>query len=92
MLDGSRLSLADNIAATRQVAELAHAAGVPCEAELGAVLGHEAGPLPPYEEFFETGLGFTDVAEAKRFVAETDCDWLSVAIANIHGYASFWHG
>ena len=88
MVDGSRLSLEENIEATRQVVEIAHQAGVPCEAELGAVLGHEAGPLPPYEELFESGLGFTDVKEAERFVQETDCDWLSVAIGNIHGAVS----
>ena len=85
MVDGSRLSLEDNIKATRAVAELAHAAGVPVEAELGAVLGHEAGPLPPYDELFASGRGFTDVEEAKRFAQETGCDWLSVAIGNIHG-------
>ncbi|MCG3209951.1 MAG: D-tagatose-1,6-bisphosphate aldolase subunit GatY [Anaerolineae bacterium] len=88
MVDGSRLSLDDNIAATRQVAELAHAAGVPCEAELGAVLGHEAGPLPPYDELFESGKGFTDVDQARRFVQETGCDWLSVAVGSIHGAIS----
>jgi fructose-bisphosphate aldolase class II len=88
MVDGSRLDLAGNIAATRQVVALAHAAGIPCEAELGAVLGHEAGPLPPYEELFESGLGFTDVQEAERFVRETGCDWLSVAIGNVHGAVS----
>ncbi len=43
MIDGSRLPLAENIHATQQVVELAHAAGIPVEAELGAVLGHEAG-------------------------------------------------
>ncbi|HUV91208.1 MAG TPA: class II fructose-bisphosphate aldolase, partial [Anaerolineae bacterium] len=64
MVDGSRLDLEQNIAATRQVVEMAHAAGIPCEAELGAVLGHEAGPLPPYEELFESGRGFTGVQEA----------------------------
>jgi fructose/tagatose bisphosphate aldolase len=85
MVDGSRLSLEDNIKATRQVVELAHAVGVPVEAELGAVMGHEAGPLPPYEELYASGLGFTSVVEAKRFVQETACDWLSVAIGNIHG-------
>jgi ketose-bisphosphate aldolase len=85
MIDGSRLSLDDNIKATREVAELAHAAGVPVEAELGAVLGHEAGPLPPYEELFATGKGFTRPEEATRFVKESGCDWLSVAIGNIHG-------
>jgi fructose-bisphosphate aldolase class II len=88
MVDGSRLKLEDNIQATRQVVEIAHAAGVPVEAELGAVLGHEAGPLPPYEELFASGRGFTDVQEAKRFAQETCCDWLSVAIGNIHGAVS----
>jgi fructose-bisphosphate aldolase class II len=88
MVDGSRLDLEENIKATRRVVEMAHAAGIPCEAELGAVLGHEAGPLPPYEELFESGRGFTDVYEAERFVQETGCDWLSVAIGNIHGAVS----
>lgn len=88
MVDGSRLGLEENVAATRQAVEMAHAAGVPCEAELGAVLGHEAGPLPPYEELFRSGLGFTDVAEAQRFAQETGCDWLSVAVGNIHGAVS----
>ncbi len=88
MVDGSRLDLEENIEATRQAVEMAHRSGVPCEAELGAVLGHETGPLPPYEELFESGLGFTAVEEAARFVRETDCDWLSVAIGNVHGAVS----
>jgi ketose-bisphosphate aldolase len=88
MVDGSRLNLEGNIEATRQVVEIAHAASIPCEAELGAVLGHEAGPLPPYEELFESGRGFTGVQEAERFVRETGCDWLSVAIGNVHGAVS----
>jgi fructose-bisphosphate aldolase class II len=88
MVDGSRLNLEGNISATQQVVELAHAAGIPCEAELGAVLGHEAGPLPPYEELFASGKGFTDVEEAVRFVRETGCDWLSVAVGNVHGAIS----
>jgi len=88
MVDGSRLPLAANIAVTRRVVDLAHAARRPVEAELGAVLGHESGPLPPYEELFASGRGFTDVAEAVRFVRETGVDWLSVAIGNIHGAIS----
>lgn len=88
MVDGSRLSLEENIGATRTIAAIAHKAEVPCEAELGAVLGHEAGPPPPYEEIFQSGRGFTNVDEARRFVQETGCDWLSVAIGNIHGAVS----
>jgi fructose/tagatose bisphosphate aldolase len=88
MFDGSRLPLEENINATRQVVELVHPQSIACEAELGAVLGHEAGPLPPYEELFASGKGFTRVDEAGRFVRETGCDWLSVACGSIHGAIS----
>jgi ketose-bisphosphate aldolase len=88
MVDGSRLPLEENIRVTREAVELAHAHDVPVEAELGAVLGHEAGPLPPYEELFASGKGFTDVPEAQRFVRESGTDWLSVAIGNVHGAIS----
>ena len=88
MVDGSRLSFDENMRCTRQIVELAHAAGVPVEAELGAVLGHETGPLPPYEELFASGKGFTDADEARRFVDGTGVDWLSVAIGNVHGAIS----
>ena len=59
MVDGSRLPLEENIQATRKITRMAHAAGIAVEGELGAVLGHEAGPLPPYEELFASGKGFT---------------------------------
>ncbi len=85
MVDGSRLSLEENIEATRKITQIAHAAGVAVEGELGAVFGHEAGPLPPYEELFRTGKGFTSPQDAKQFVAETGVDWLSVAIGSVHG-------
>ena len=85
MVDGSRLPLEENIRVTSTVVDMAHAEGVPVEAELGAVLGHEKGHLPPYEELFSSGKGFTRVDDAKRFVEETKVNWLSVAIGNIHG-------
>jgi len=88
MIDGSRLPFKENAAASKQVAQMAHAAGVPAEAELGAILGHESGPLPSYDELFASGQGFTDPDEARRFVMETGVDWLSVAIGNIHGAIS----
>lgn len=88
MVDGSRLPLEENIACTADVVRIAQKAGVPVEAELGAVMGHEAGPLPPYEELFISKKGFTDPNEAKQFAEESGADWLSVAIGNIHGAIS----
>lgn len=91
MLDGSRLDLEGNIAATRQATGLARARGVPLEAELGAVLGHGDVKPPPYDELFSAGIGFTKVDDARRFVRETGCDWLSVAVGTIHGaFANLW--
>ena len=85
MIDGSRLPLEDNIRITREVVGMAHPKGTPVEAELGAVMGHESGPLIPYEELIKSGKGFTKPEDAQCFVNETGVDWLSVAIGNIHG-------
>ncbi|MCD8096922.1 MAG: class II fructose-bisphosphate aldolase [Lachnospiraceae bacterium] len=85
MIDGSRLSLEDNIRVTAEAAALAHEAKVPIEAELGAVMGHENKEMPPYEEIFASKMGFTKLDEAKRFAQESSCDWLPVAVGNIHG-------
>jgi len=85
MIDGSQLSLDENIRGTAEAVAIAHEANIPCEAELGAVMGHENRQLPPYEEIFASKMGFTDVEEAAKFAAESCCDWLSVAAGNIHG-------
>lgn len=88
MIDGSRLAFDENIRITKTVVDIAHEKGVAVEAELGAVLGHEQGPLPDYEELFASGKGFTDAGQAEEFVKRTGVDWLSVAIGNIHGALS----
>lgn len=85
MVDASRLPLDENIEATKTIVDMAHAQGIAVEGELGAVMGHESGPMPPYEELFASGKGFTDPDEARRFVAETGVDWLSVAVGSVHG-------
>jgi len=85
MIDGSRLPLEENIAVTAEVVGITHAAGIPCESELGAVMGHESGTTPPYEEIFRTKKGFTSIEETGRFVRETGVDWLSIAAGSIHG-------
>ncbi|MEJ6396510.1 class II fructose-bisphosphate aldolase [Yoonia sp. 208BN28-4] len=73
MFDGSRLPLADNIAQTRAVVELAHAAGISCEGEIGFV-GYDAG---------EASSG-TDPQEAARFAAETGVDAMAISVGNVH--------
>lgn len=88
MIDGSRLPFEENIAVTRRVVEMAHPEGVVVEAELGSVLGHEEGPLPPYEELFASKRGFTDPDEAREFVRRTGVDWLSVSVGSVHGAIS----
>lgn len=88
MVDGSRLAFEENVAVTKNVVQLAHSHNIPAEAELGAVVGHEEGPAPSYEELFESGRGFTDMLQAERFVKETQVDWLSIAFGNVHGAIS----
>ena len=86
MVDASRLTLEGNIAATKSVCDIAHAAGIPVEAELGAVMGHETAQAAiPYEEIFEKKMGFTTVEDATKFVEGSGCDWLSVAVGSVHG-------
>lgn len=88
MIDGSRLPFAENVEITRRICESAHERDIPVEAELGAVLGHEASPSMSYDEIVATKAGFTNPDEAERFVRETGCDWLSIAFGNIHGAIS----
>jgi ketose-bisphosphate aldolase len=88
MVDGSRLTFKENIKQTGKITKLASRTKIPVESELGAVMGHESGPLPPYEDLFSSGKGFTSPEEAVHFADETGTDWLSVAIGNVHGAIS----
>ncbi|MDH7601136.1 MAG: class II fructose-bisphosphate aldolase [Armatimonadota bacterium] len=85
MIDASRLPFEENVEITAEVVRMAHTEGVLVEAELGSVLGHETGPLPPYEELFESKAGFTDPEQAREFVKRTNVDWLSVSVGSVHG-------
>lgn len=73
MFDGSRLPLSQNIAETAAVAELAHAAGVSCEGEIGFV-GYSGG----------AASAGTDPGEAARFAKETGVDAMAISIGNLH--------
>lgn len=73
MFDGSRLPLQENIDLTAAVAELAHAAGVSCEGEIGFV-GYAGG----------AASAGTDPAEAARFARETGVDAMAISVGNLH--------
>jgi ketose-bisphosphate aldolase len=79
MIDGSKLSFADNCALSRRVVELAHAAGVSVEGELGHV-GQNSEPTASDTQFL------TEPDDAARFVSETEVDALAVAVGTAHGF------
>lgn len=73
MFDGSRQSLSENIKQTKRIADMAHAAGVSCEGEIGFV-GYANG---------ENSAG-TDPGEAKTFAEETGVDAMAISAGNVH--------
>ena len=79
MIDGSRLSFAENCALTRRVAELAHARDVSVEGELGHVAHNDDNSTDP-------SSFYTRPEDAAKFVAETGVDALAVAVGTAHGF------
>ena len=77
-----------NVRVTREVVNAAHARGVTVEAELGCLGGIEDGQGAGLSEE-EAQDHLTDPDEAERFVAETGCDALAVAIGTSHGAYKF---
>jgi fructose-bisphosphate aldolase, class II len=77
MYDGAHLPFEENIATTRAVVEMAHARGIPVEAELGKI--------PDVSAAVDWSAYMTDVDEAERFVRETGVDWLAVSVGVVHG-------
>lgn len=73
MYDGSRLPLADNIAKTKAVVDLARKFGASCEGELGFV-GYADG----------AASAGTNPDEVGPFVTETGVDALAVSVGNVH--------
>ncbi|WP_282127876.1 class II fructose-bisphosphate aldolase [Roseobacter litoralis] len=73
MFDGSRLSLSENIDQTARIAEIAHAADISCEGEIGFV-GYAQG---------ENSQG-TDPEEAARFARDSGVDAMAISVGNVH--------
>ncbi len=84
MIDGSHLSLDENIKLTRQVVELAHKHNVTVEAELGRLGGIEDEIKVDAHE-----ANLTDPDDAERFIKETGCDSLAIAVGTSHGAYKF---
>ena len=73
MFDGSRKPLNQNIDETAVIAEMAHAAGISCEGEIGFV-GYSGGE----------GSNGTDPEEAARFATESGVDAMAISVGNVH--------
>lgn len=81
MADASHLPFAENVRVTRAVVEMAHAAGVPVEGELGYVPG-----ITGNDAVHHPGkLQLTSPEEAVRYVAEAGVDFLAISIGTVHG-------
>ena len=79
MIDGSALTLAENIELTAKVVKEVKSLGIPVEAELGKVGGKE----DDLEAEADTN---TNVAEAVEFVEKTGINSLAIAIGTAHGF------
>lgn len=79
MIDGSKLPFDENVELARRVTELAHKHDVSVEAELGTLAGIED------ENTHSETSSYTDPADVIRFVEQTGCDSLAIAIGTSHG-------
>ncbi|NOC47511.1 class II fructose-bisphosphate aldolase [Ruegeria sp. HKCCD7559] len=73
MFDGSRKPLQQNIDETAAIAEMAHAAGISCEGEIGFV-GYSGGE----------GSNGTDPEEAAKFARDSSVDAMAISVGNVH--------
>jgi len=89
MADGKTPASYDyNVDVTKQVVDKAHAIGVTVEAEIGCLGGIEDGHGAGLSEE-DAAEHLTDPEEAERFVKDTGCDALAVAIGTSHGAYKF---
>ncbi len=84
MIDASSKSLEENIEITKKVVEYAHAHGVVVEAELGTLAGVE-----DEVKVDAADSSYTRPEDVERFVKETGCDSLAIAIGTSHGAYKF---
>jgi fructose-bisphosphate aldolase class II len=87
MIDASHDPFDQNVKRTRAIVDLAHAAGVSVEAELGVLAGVEDDLTVDAAHSF-----YTNPQEVEDFVAATGCDSLAIAVGTSHGAYKFSGG
>lgn len=80
MFDGSSLPFEENVRKTKELVDIAHAAGIPLEAEIGKVPDAAKGPLSPEE----VQKYLTTPEEALDFYEKTGVDSLAVSVGSAH--------
>jgi ketose-bisphosphate aldolase len=80
MIDGSSMSLEDNVKLTRKVVEVAHSVDVSVEAQFDELPHAIEGVLP--KKVAKDSM--TDPRKAHDFVKQTGIDALSVSVGNVH--------
>ncbi|MBL1229687.1 class II fructose-bisphosphate aldolase [Enterococcus sp. BWB1-3] len=90
MYDASSKPYEVNLAETKEIVKIAHAAGVSVEAELGhiftsAVGGGEGRGSDSSEDYDDLEDVYTDPDMAKAFVEETGVDCLAIGFGTVHG-------
>ena len=80
MIDGSTLPYEENVALTKKVVEIAHAAGVTVEGEIGTI-----GAIGNSDEGGVTNITYTRPEDVVDFVEKTGVDCLAIAIGTAHG-------
>ncbi len=84
MFDGSKYSIEENIAKTKELVAACEAKGLSIEAEVGAIGGEEDGVV---------GSGEVADPEECKMIAELGVTMLAAGIGNIHGkYPANWNG
>ena len=82
MIDGSSLPYEENVAVTKKVVEMAHACGIDVEAEIG----HVGANTTSHEALGENDYSiYTEPYMAEKFVKDSGCDALAIAIGTAHG-------
>lgn len=89
MVDGSKLSMVENIRLTQEVVHRAHQQGASVEGELGLIGRITGGQADEVAKLMADSRNadewLTSPADAARFVAETGVDYLAVSVGSISG-------